>query len=81
MSVEERRTIGRALVERPPRLIVLDGYTERTILADSVARTRLLGERYKPLGEVIGGRFPVRIFVLRPDVAAAPTPASPQGRR
>jgi 4-amino-4-deoxy-L-arabinose transferase-like glycosyltransferase len=80
-TVEERRLIGRALAERPPRLIVLDGYTEKTLLADSVARARLLQDRYRPLGEVIGGRFPVRIFVLRPDVAAAPAPASPQGRR
>ncbi len=77
MEVEDRQVIGRGLLERPPRLIVLDGYTERTLLADSVARARLLEERYRSLGEVTGGRFPVRLFVLRPDVAAAPTPASP----
>ncbi len=75
MSVEERRMIGRALLERPPRLIVLDGYTERSFLPDSMARARLLEGRYRPLGQVLGGRFPVRLFVLRSDIAGAPASA------
>ena len=73
MTPEDRRQISQALANRPPRLIVLDGYTEKTLLRDSVARVQLLSRRYRPLGEVLGGRFPVRLFALRPDVAPAAT--------
>jgi 4-amino-4-deoxy-L-arabinose transferase-like glycosyltransferase len=65
LTPEERTVIERGLAKRAPRLILLDGYTERTILADSAARKRLLGDRYQAAGLVTGGRFPVRLFVLR----------------
>jgi hypothetical protein len=74
MTPDDRRKIGGALAERPPRLIVLDGYTEKTVLRDSVARRELLARRYRLIGEVLGGRFPVRLFTLRTDVSPAPVP-------
>src|ERR1051325_3806462 len=42
LRVEERSVIEQGLASHAPRMIVLDGYTERTILPDSTARERLL---------------------------------------
>ena len=81
MMVEDRRLINGALAKRPPRVIVLDGYTEQTLLPDAAARARLLESRYRSVGEVLGGRFPVRLFVLRTDVAKTPAPARTDGDR
>jgi len=76
MTTEQRRLIDQGLAQHPPRLILLDGYTERTILADSAARERLLDSRYQALGQVSGGRFPVRFFVLRAGAGEVSPPPS-----
>jgi 4-amino-4-deoxy-L-arabinose transferase-like glycosyltransferase len=78
MTPEEHRLVDQGLAGRPPRLILLDGYTERTILADSAARRRLLDGEYRALGQVSGGRFPVKLFVLRTGAGdPSPTPSAP----
>jgi 4-amino-4-deoxy-L-arabinose transferase-like glycosyltransferase len=78
LTPEERRLIDQGLARRPPRLILLDGYTERTILADSAARRRLLDGEYRALGHVSGGRFPVSLYVLRTGAGdGAPSRSAP----
>ena len=81
MTPEEHRLVDQGLARRPPRLILLDGYTERTILPDSAARRRLLDGEYQALGQVSGGRFPVRLFVLRTGAGnGAPSRSAPAVR-
>jgi hypothetical protein len=54
--------IDSALVAAPPAVIVLDGYTEQTYLAESAAVTRAVRERYEEVRVVFGSRYPVRIL-------------------
>jgi hypothetical protein len=58
--------IDSTLVAAPPAVIVLDGYTEQTYLAESEAVTRAVRERYDEVRVVFGSRYPVRILTPRP---------------
>jgi 4-amino-4-deoxy-L-arabinose transferase-like glycosyltransferase len=63
---EHARSISARLTERPPRIIVMDGYTERTYARHLPQFGALLAERYRPAGEpVAGSRYPVQVYVLR----------------
>jgi hypothetical protein len=66
-----RSRIQEGLRQRPPRVIVLDGYTERTYLRQVAEVAPLLERAYRLAGEVGGSKYPVRVYVL----AEAHTPA------
>ena len=65
MSDRTARRITARLASQPPRIIVLDGYTERTYLKQVSAIEPLLQTSYRLIQEVSGSRSPVKVFVLR----------------
>ena len=71
MPDETVHRIMQRLAERPPRLIILDGYTERTYLRHVESLKRLVAESYDLVGEVSGSRYPVKVYALREQLAAA----------
>ena len=59
------------LSERLPKLIVLDGYTEKTYLRHLGELESLLREAYHIVGEVQGSKYPVRVYALVEDAETA----------
>jgi hypothetical protein len=59
---QERAEIEAGLATVPPKIVVLDGYTERTFGKVVPTLTRLLEQGYEPLGTWEGGRHPVRLY-------------------
>jgi 4-amino-4-deoxy-L-arabinose transferase-like glycosyltransferase len=57
--------IDSALAAAPPAVVVLDGYTELTYLAESEAVTRAVRDRYEEVRVIFGSRYPVRILKRR----------------
>lgn len=65
ISLKETIKIEEGLKKRPPRFIVLDGYTEKTYLKYIARLQEIMEERYE-LGKVVeGSRFPVAIYHLK----------------
>jgi len=52
---------------RPPRFVVLDGYTEQTYGVVIPGLQRSLQERYALVDSAMGSRYPVRVYELRGD--------------
>ncbi len=65
MPPEMRQRITDTLASKPPRIVVLDGYTERTHLQHLPQLRTLLATGYEAVGEVAGSRYPVRVYALR----------------
>jgi 4-amino-4-deoxy-L-arabinose transferase-like glycosyltransferase len=60
---DEKAAIGRAVAMRPPKVIILDGWTERLYVRHVPALTGLLAERYRVVPIAGPGAFPVRVYL------------------
>jgi len=62
--------IARDLLQRfalePPKLIILDGYTQQTYLRHLHQLEGIIATAYDLVGEVGGSKYPVKIYALRP---------------
>jgi hypothetical protein len=70
MLPSEVAELDTLLATRPPRFIVLDGYTEQTYGANLPGFDRLLAERYALDLTIEGSYYPVRVYGLRPPRSA-----------
>lgn len=61
-----RAGILERLRTHPPRLIILDGYTEKTYLRHVPDLGRLMAGSYDFVEEVSGSKYPVKIYAWRP---------------
>jgi len=66
---DESAALASRLTRRPPRFVVLDGYTEQTYGAVLPNLPRLLEERYAVVDSAFGSYYPVRLYRLREDTA------------
>lgn len=64
MSAEERRSIAEGLVAHPPRVIVMDQYTQWTY-GRYLPLEPLLASSYRLVGEFTDARWPVRVYARR----------------
>jgi len=62
---EERLTIKAGFELRPPKVIILDGYTQRLYMRDLPWLTELLQSRYQSVVEAGPEVLPVKIYQLR----------------
>jgi hypothetical protein len=60
---DEKAAIGRAVAMRPPKVIILDGWTERLYVRHVPALTGLLAERYRVVPIAGPGSFPVSVYL------------------
>ena len=74
MDYETVQRIAERFAVRPPQLIVLDGYTERTYLKGSAAANAALETSYRLVEEIPGSKYPVKVYVRR-ELAPAQHPA------
>lgn len=62
------RQLHRAILadfeDRPPAIVVLDGYTEQTYLRVAPELRALIDERYRLAREFTGARYPVQVYTL-----------------
>ena len=65
MSRADAERVEGQLATRPPRFIVLDGFTERTYGANLPDFDRVLQQRYALEMSLTGSYFPVRVYRLR----------------
>lgn len=65
ISQLETKEIEEGLAKRPPNLIVLDGYTEKTYLKHINKLQAIIDEKYELKKVVDGSRKPVRIYELK----------------
>ncbi|HET7600826.1 MAG TPA: glycosyltransferase family 39 protein [Gemmatimonadales bacterium] len=73
MTVQERADIAVGLVTRPPRIVVLDGYTERTFERKVPMLGSIVARDYELMGTFPdAGEFPVRVY--RRSRSARPVP-------
>ncbi len=74
------RKVSERLAAAPPRVVVLDGYTERTYLRCFPQLRAALATRYAPAGDpVTGSRHPVQVYVLREPGPPARSPGFRRG--
>lgn len=66
-AVQQMRS---ALIAQPPRLIIRDGYTDRTFLSFLDPRGAFLASRYELKATLPGSYYPVQIYALREGAAA-----------
>ena len=66
---DESATLASRLTRRPPRFVVLDGYTERSYGAVLPNLPRVLEQRYVVVDSAFGSYYPVRVYRLRDDSA------------
>ncbi len=71
MSSPLRQDILARLKERPPRIIVMDGYTEKTYLFQIPALEAMRAAVYDLVGEVRGSKRVVRVYVRKTDASGA----------
>jgi hypothetical protein len=64
-SPEDAARMRAYLHARPPQLIVLDGYTDRTYLSYLDTDGRFLAANYTLAGIFPGSRYPVKIYTMR----------------
>jgi hypothetical protein len=64
ISEEEAKKIEWHLAERPPKFIVLDGYTEKTYLRYVNKLQAIIDDKYELKKVVYGSRYPVEIHEL-----------------
>jgi hypothetical protein len=62
---EERFKLKAALEVRPPKVIILDGYSQRIYLRDLPWLRELLQSRYQSVGEAGPGVYPVKVYQLK----------------
>ena len=60
--------IEHGLRDAPPKLVILDGYTERTFGAVTPTLYQVLAEDYGLVGQHIGSKYPVRLYRRSPPV-------------
>lgn len=60
--------IEHGLRDAPPKLVILDGYTERTFGAVTPTLYQVLAEDYELVGQHIGSKYPVRLYRRSPPV-------------
>ena len=65
MSRADAELVEAQLATRPPRFIVLDGFTERTYGANLPDFDRVLQQQYALEMNLTGSSFPVRVYRLR----------------
>jgi len=53
------------LNRQPPKIIILDGYTEQTYLPYIPEINAMMKTSYTFVDEIIGSKYPVKIYVLR----------------
>ena len=71
---DRKAAIGRAAALRPPKVIILDGWTERLYIRQIPSLTQLLAERYRLVPIASGpAAFEVKVYRLKqaPVIAAA----------
>ncbi len=69
---EERAKIEAGLARRPPRIVVLDGYTEKTFGRRLPELEALIARSYREVASFDGARFPVRVYRLEAGSAGGP---------
>ncbi len=67
MPEERARRILSGFAEHPPRIVVNDGYTERTYYRQLPELERLVADAYTLVGDVPGSRYTVQVYVRRED--------------
>jgi len=65
MSEEKRVSIKLAAEMRPPKVIILDGYTEKTYMRRVPRLRELLRERYQLMTTEGPAKYPIRIYRLK----------------
>jgi hypothetical protein len=65
MSEGQRGRILHAAATRPPEVIILDGYTEKTYIRQMPSLMELLEARYRLVIDVGPARYPVRVYQLK----------------
>jgi 4-amino-4-deoxy-L-arabinose transferase-like glycosyltransferase len=65
-SENRKLAIGRAAAERPPKVIILDGWTERLYIRQIPSLTELLSQRYRLVPIAAGpAAFEVKVYRLK----------------
>ena len=59
---DEQAEVEHGIVATPPRIVVLDGYTERTYGKVLPGLSELIQREYTPIGRWEGARHPVQVF-------------------
>jgi 4-amino-4-deoxy-L-arabinose transferase-like glycosyltransferase len=62
---DKKVAIGRAAATRPPKVIILDGWTERLYIRHIPSLTELLTERYRLVPITGPAAFPVKVYRLK----------------
>ena len=57
--------IDRAIVTRPPKAIILDGYTEMTYMRRVPGLAEFVNARYQFASAAAPAVFPVRLYLLK----------------
>lgn len=68
---EDRAKIEAGLARRPPRIVVLDGYTEKTFGRRLPELEALIARSYREVESFDGARFPVRVYRLEAESAGS----------
>lgn len=66
---EQRQALILALSTHPPKVIILDGYTEKTYIRQIPSILELLRDKYELAATGEPAKFPVRVYQLREDPA------------
>jgi len=74
MSEEKKATITLAARTRPPKVIILDGYTEKTYMRRVPSLKELLKERYQLMTTEGPAKYPVRIYLETEPVVSTDNP-------
>jgi hypothetical protein len=53
------------LLQRPPKVVVLDGYTEKTFLKHLQELPPLLNSHYEHVSQILGSRAPINVYIKR----------------
>jgi hypothetical protein len=61
----EKEDLRLALATRPPKVIILDGYTEKTYFRQVPSIRELLQARYELATTVEPANYPVLIYILK----------------
>lgn len=64
--------LRRDFATRPPRMIILDGYTQKTWYHVLPSLPKLIRREYKRIAKVEGGNYPVQVFLLTHPVKRVP---------
>lgn len=63
-SEKDKNSIILSIKTQPPKVIILDGYTEQTYIKQIPLINRMLEEKYRLLATTGPARFPIKIFKL-----------------